>query len=167
MDPWTRSPAGAIDEVRHVSTKGLASCPKNLDRMGLKPRVGKAIVALQQRARAICEACPFKGQPGCQGAQCTRVSLVVSQIDSLVSEYFRLELEEKREALRGSPARSVWQRQLPFAGTLAEMMVQPVEPPESEHAADAEWHQLTAARAEVAATSLFGEAWIRNPPPTL
>jgi hypothetical protein len=130
--------------------------------MGSKSKLAKAIVALQQRATAICDACQFKGERECQGALCNRVLTTVRRIDSLVSEYFRLELEERRGALRHAGHRLVWQRQLPFAGTSVEMMVQPQEPREAEAAADLEWHQLADAWTEVAAATLFGEAWVQE-----
>jgi hypothetical protein len=73
----------------------------------------------------------------------------------LVSEYYRLELEERR----GARHRMFWQRHLPFE-TVAEMMVQPQEPVQEKAIEETEATQAMVAWREVAASVLFEEAWL-------
>ncbi|MGI6083133.1 MAG: hypothetical protein ACOYEP_09705 [Limnochordia bacterium] len=83
------------------------------------------------------------------------MSNTVRSIDALVSEYYRLELEERR----GSARRMFWQRHLPFE-TNTERMVQPQEPAQEQAVEETEATQILVAWREVAASVLFEEAWL-------
>lgn len=126
--------------------------------METKSKVANRIQALQEKARAICGRCARKGTRECPGARCTDILHVVDEIDPLVSEYFRLELAEKRRATS-----RVWQRRLPFGMGVREVTVKPVEHAGKEPV-KVGLLSFAEAVAEVAAPSLFDEPGVGAAP---
>lgn len=82
--------------------------------MALKSKIVQKIQALQARANAICRICPDGRSGNCRGAHCVEIIRIVGEIDPLVTEFFRIELTEKRRLARLKQAPPVWQRLLPL-----------------------------------------------------
>jgi hypothetical protein len=82
--------------------------------MTTKAKVAKRIRDLQAQADAICRACSMIGSSGCAGPNCREITNVINEIDPLVTEYFRIELLEKRRAARLAERPPLWQCLLPL-----------------------------------------------------
>lgn len=88
--------------------------------MNKKTKLSAQIHALQLQAAEVCQACQQMSATVCEGPVCPDIVRIVSEIDPLVCEYFRLELVEKRVSAHADTAYRFWQRLLPLSALSAE-----------------------------------------------